>query len=144
MSGKRRLSVSVQEQIGSAGGRLCVFLTFSSCSSRQDAGTASGASHNATPTVDAVKVIARKLETTVRLLGELQAYEVVSVFPKTAGFVDSIPVDRGSRVKKGDLIARLVAPEVTSQRVEAESKVQNAEAQHLEAVLPRRPCGAQG
>jgi RND family efflux transporter MFP subunit len=106
-----------------ASGLLCVFLTFSSCSSRQDAGTASGASHNATPTVDAVKVIARKLETTVRLLGELQAYEVVSVFPKTAGFVDSIPVDRGSRVKKGDLIARLVAPEVTSQRVEAEAQL---------------------
>ena len=131
---KWRLSVSVLKQIGLAGGLLCVFLAFSSCSSRQDAGTSSGASHDATPTVDAVKVIARKLETTVRLPGELQAYEVVSVFPKTAGFVDSIPVDRGSRLKKGDLIARLVAPEVTSQRVEAESKVQNAEAQRLEAV----------
>ena len=98
MSEKWRLSVSVQKQIGLAGGLLCAFLPFSSCGSRQEPGTVSGASHDATPTIDAVKVIARKLEITVRLPGELQAYEVVSVFPNTAGFVDSIPVDRGSRL----------------------------------------------
>jgi len=42
-------------------------------------------------------------------------------------------VDRGSRVKTGQLIARLVAPEIASQRAEAQAKVQSAEAQRIEA-----------
>lgn len=125
--------ISLLRQIGLVGGLFLMFAVFTSCSSRQDAGTASGGSPDTIPTVDAVKVVARKLDTTVRLPGELQAYEVVSIFPKTPGFVDSIFVDRGSLVKKGDPIARLVAPEITSQRAEGESKVQNAEAQRAEA-----------
>ena len=62
------------------------------------------------PTVDTVKVASRKLAITVRLPGELQAYEMVSIYPKVTAFVDSISVDRGSVVKSGQLMARLVAP----------------------------------
>ena len=85
------------------------------------------------PTVDTVKVASRKLAITVRLLGELQAYEVVSLYPKVTAFVDSIKVDRGSVVKSGQLMARLVAPELAAQRAEAQSKLQGAEAQRVEA-----------
>jgi RND family efflux transporter MFP subunit len=86
-----------------------------------------------TPTVDAVKVSSRKLAITVRLPGELQAYEVVSIYPKVTAFVDSISVDRGSMVKSGQLMARLVAPELAAQRAEGQSKLQGAEAQRVEA-----------
>ena len=82
--------------------------------------------------VDATKVVARKLAVTVRLPGELQPYEVVAVFPKVTAFVDSISVDRGSVVKAGQLMARLVAPEIAAQRAEAESKLQGANAQRAE------------
>src|SRR5207244_13602658 len=44
-------------------------------------------------------------------------------------FVKSIDVDRGSRVRSGQLIIRLEAPELVSQRAEAQSKLQAAEAQ---------------
>jgi len=84
-------------------------------------------------TVDVVKVASRKLSITSRLPGELQAYEAVAVFPKVTAYVDSISVDRGSRVKAGQLMARLVAPEVAAQRAEAQSKLQAAEAQRAEA-----------
>jgi RND family efflux transporter MFP subunit len=80
-----------------------------------------------------VRVISKKLAIAVRLPGELQAYESVAVFPKVTAYVDSISVDRGSRVKTGQLMARLVAPEVAAQRAEAQSKLQAAEAQHAEA-----------
>jgi membrane fusion protein (multidrug efflux system) len=40
-------------------------------------------------------------------------------------------VDRGSRVKKGELIAQLEAPELVAQRSEADSKYQGAESQLL-------------
>src|SRR5256886_14151029 len=62
-----------------------------------------------------------------------RSYEAVAVFPKVTAYVDSISVDRGSRVKAGQLMARLVAPEVAAQRAEAQSKLQAAEAQRAEA-----------
>jgi membrane fusion protein, multidrug efflux system len=85
------------------------------------------------PTVEVVKVTARKLAITMRLPGELTPYEVVAVYPKVTAFVDSITVDRGSVVKSGQLMARLVAPELAAQRAEAQSKLQGAEAQKVEA-----------
>jgi membrane fusion protein (multidrug efflux system) len=43
--------------------------------------------------------------------------------------VKSIGVDRGSRVRTGELLARLEAPELLAHRAEAQSKLQAAEAQ---------------
>jgi membrane fusion protein, multidrug efflux system len=86
-----------------------------------------------TPSVEVTKVASRKLAITVRLPGELQPYEVVAIYPKVTAFVDSISVDRGSLVKTGQLMARLVAPEIAAQRAEAQSKLQGAEAQRGEA-----------
>jgi RND family efflux transporter MFP subunit len=83
----------------------------------------------AAPTVAVAKVQAQKLNITVHLPGELQPYEVVAIYPKVTGFVKWIGVDRGSRVKAGDLIARLEAPELVAQRAEAQAKLQSAEAQ---------------
>jgi RND family efflux transporter MFP subunit len=47
--------------------------------------------------------------------------------------VDRVEVDRGSTVKKGQLLAVLSAPEMAAQLAEAESKVQAIEAQRAEA-----------
>ena len=116
---------------------LSVVASFcASCSSNTGAPTPSGsaqAASSSVPTVDVVKVASRKLSITVRLPGELQPYEVVAVYPKVTAFVESISVDRGSIVKEGQLMAKLVAPELAAQRAEAESKLQSAEAQRLEA-----------
>src|SRR6266699_6080493 len=115
---------------------LILSTTLSCCAS---CGTNSGSSTSAqgtaspTPTVEVAKVTSKKLSIATRLPGELQAYEAVAVFPKVTAYVDSISVDRGSRVKAGQLMARLVAPEVAAQRAEAQSKLQAAEAQRAEA-----------
>lgn len=81
------------------------------------------------PRVEVAMVVTQKLAITVHLPGEIDPYEVVAVFPKVTGFVKSIEVDRGSRVRTGQLIIRLEAPELVSQRAEAQSKLQVAEAQ---------------
>jgi len=104
-----------------------------SCGSNSDSNTKAQASAPATPTVEVTKVSAKTLSITTRLPGELQAYEIVAVFPKVTAYVDSISVDRGTHVKSGQLMARLVAPEVAAQRAEAQSKLQAAEAQRAEA-----------
>ncbi len=63
------------------------------------------------------------------LPGELVAYESVAIHPRVSGFVKTVAVDRGSVVRKGDLLVTLDAPEVVAQRAEAQSKRQSAEAQ---------------
>ncbi len=104
-------------------------------SETRNAATAAGAQGEtqSAPTVDVAKVVSQKLAITVRLPGELQPYEVVAIYPKVMGFVKWIGVDRGSRVKNGELISRLEAPELTSQSAEAQAKLQSAEAQLVQA-----------
>jgi membrane fusion protein (multidrug efflux system) len=84
---------------------------------------------NAPTDVDVVKVVTRKLDSTVTLPGELTPYEMVAIYPKVTGYVKWIGVDRGSRVKQGELLAQLEAPELISQRAESESKLQAAQSQ---------------
>src|SRR5207245_2915279 len=104
-----------------------------SCGSKSNSGAAAQATAAPPPTVEVAKVSSKKLSIMVRLPGELQAYEAVAVCPKVSAYVDSISVDRGSRVKTGQLMARLVAPELAAQRAEAQSKLQAAEAQRAES-----------
>src|SRR6266540_2671586 len=76
-----------------------------------------------TPTVDVVPVVARRLDTTIRLPAEIYPYESVALYPRVNGFVDEVRVDRGDHVRKGQVLARLAAPELAAQRAEAESKL---------------------
>ncbi|HEX8712959.1 MAG TPA: efflux RND transporter periplasmic adaptor subunit [Terracidiphilus sp.] len=81
--------------------------------------------------VETVAVTSRNLDMTISLPGELQAFEEVRVFPKVTGFVKWIGVDRGSVVKKGQLLATLTAPEIVAQKAEAQAKVLSAENQRI-------------
>src|SRR5271169_201830 len=107
-----------------------------SCTQRQTgaalaAGPTSSSSGGtgATPQVDVVRVLSQKLSTTVKLPAQLVPYQMVDVYPKVTGFVKWIKVDRGSKVKEGEQITQLEAPELLAQRAEAESKYQSAESQ---------------
>lgn len=53
------------------------------------------------------------------LPGELKPYEEVVIYPKVKGFVKKIFVDRGSEVKKGQLLAILEAPELSQHYLSA-------------------------
>ncbi len=84
-------------------------------------------------TVDVTRVVSQKLSLTVRLPGEITPYEAVALYPKVTAFVQWIGVDRGSVVKTGQEIVRLIAPELVAQKKEAQSKLQTTEAQRAEA-----------
>jgi RND family efflux transporter MFP subunit len=81
------------------------------------------------PTIEVVRVLEQPLNVTLSLPGELTPYQTVAIYPRVTGFVKTISVDRGSRLRAGDLIAVLEAPELAAQRSEAQSKLQSAEAQ---------------
>lgn len=70
-------------------------------------------------TVEVVAVKSALLSTKLALPAQLLPYESVDLYPKVAGFIEDIRVDRGSRVKKGDLLVRLSAPEVLAQQQQA-------------------------
>jgi membrane fusion protein, multidrug efflux system len=83
--------------------------------------------------VELAKVASRPVERTLRLPGEFFPYQRVELHARVTGFVERVPVDRGSAVKQGDLLVVLSAPEMTAQVVEAEAKAQVAEAHRAEA-----------
>jgi RND family efflux transporter MFP subunit len=85
------------------------------------------------PTVNVTSVVARSLDRPLALPGDLIAYQDVEIRAKVSGFVDSISVDRGSSVRRGQVMALLVAPELAAQRAEAEARIQSARSQRLEA-----------
>jgi membrane fusion protein (multidrug efflux system) len=80
-------------------------------------------------TVEVVPVASQKLATVFTLPAQLVPFQTVDIYPKVTGFLDTIRVDRGSRVRKGELVIRLSAPELVAQRAQAESALRAAEAQ---------------
>ena len=81
-----------------------------------------------TPNVAVVRLRAEKITRVLRLTAELQAYRNVALFPKVSGFLEWIGVDRGSRAKTGEVIVRLIAPEIAAQKQEAEARLAGDEA----------------
>jgi membrane fusion protein (multidrug efflux system) len=68
----------------------------------------------------------KALSSSARLPGQLVPFNEVNLFPKVNGFVKEMLVDRGSVVKKGQLLAVLEAPEM-------ESELQAANSRYLQA-----------
>ena len=83
--------------------------------------------------VRTVEVTSDSTNQTLRLPGELLPYQAVDLHARVAGFVETVRVDRGSSVKKGELLVTLSAPEMQAQLLEAEAKVRALDAQRLEA-----------
>jgi membrane fusion protein, multidrug efflux system len=84
-------------------------------------------------TGDLAPVVSKPVSRTVELPGEFLPFLSVSLHAKVPGYVDRVLVDRGSVVKQGDLLVELSAPEIAAQIAEAQSKVQAADADRLQA-----------
>jgi len=92
--------------------------------SRADGGTAPAPSASAAvPTIEIAKVTSKQLDTTTHLEGELTPWEHVDLYARANGYVSRVLVDRGSHVKKGELLVALTAPELDAQRAEAQAKL---------------------
>ncbi|MCF2507068.1 efflux RND transporter periplasmic adaptor subunit [Dyadobacter sp. CY107] len=62
------------------------------------------------------------------LPGELKPWNKVSIHPKVKGFVKTVNVDRGTMVRKGQILATLEAPEVLSELSQAKAQLIASEA----------------
>jgi membrane fusion protein, multidrug efflux system len=84
-------------------------------------------------TGDMIAVVSKPVSQTIELPGEFLPFQAVSLHAKISGYVDRVLVDRGSVVKQADLLVELSAPERNAQIIEAESKVQAAVADRVQA-----------
>lgn len=69
-----------------------------------------------------------KLSTALNLPGELIALQQVDLYAKVSSFVQTLKVDIGSEVTKGQLLMTLEAPELSSQLAAAKSRLKSQEA----------------
>jgi RND family efflux transporter MFP subunit len=95
--------------------------------------TPSAQSGGAAASIETVKVTSKPLAKTITIPGDLSAYQGVNMHAKVSGFVETITVDRGSWVRKGQVLATLSAPELRAQRAEADAKRLAVSSQHAEA-----------
>jgi RND family efflux transporter MFP subunit len=94
----------------------------------------------AIPTVAVTQPDARALSATIDLPGRLEAYYRAPIFARVSGYLKSWSVDMGARVKAGQVIAEIEAPDLDQQLMQARADLasQEASAKLSEATLSRR------
>ncbi|MDB5016477.1 MAG: efflux transporter periplasmic adaptor subunit [Mucilaginibacter sp.] len=111
---------------------LAVTGLFAACSGNQKPVDLTGQSKKNTGKYEFGTVSEKALSSSANLPGQLVPFNEVNLFPKVNGFVKQLFVDRGSIVKKGQLLMTLEAPEMESQLQAANSRYiqsqENAEA----------------
>ncbi len=73
------------------------------------------------------KIVEQPLASYVKLPGQLRPFEEVNIYAKVNGFVKSMHVDRGSVVRRNQVLMELEAPELESQVQVAMSKFTHAQ-----------------
>jgi RND family efflux transporter MFP subunit len=92
------------------------------------------------PVVRLAPVELANAERTLGIPGEVRAWNQATLYSKVAGYVREVLVDKGSRVKKGDLLARLESPETDQQVLGARADLQLKTVQ-AERARKLRPQG---
>jgi RND family efflux transporter MFP subunit len=83
--------------------------------------------------VELVKVERHSASRTVPLTAELMPYLQTDIEARVPGYVEKVLVDRGSVVRRGQLLVQLSAPEMRSETSALESALHQAEADEAEA-----------
>jgi RND family efflux transporter MFP subunit len=106
---------------------LAVIAVFAACSGNQKPVVLSEKSQHNQSKYEFGKVTEKALSSAASLPGQLIPFNEVNLFPKVNGFVKQLYVDRGSIVKKGQLLMTLEAPEMESQLQAANSRFLQAQ-----------------
>jgi membrane fusion protein, multidrug efflux system len=83
--------------------------------------------------VDVVSVVSRQIDRTSHLPGEILPFQQVAIRARVNGLVEAVRVDRGSEVRKGEVLLVLSAPEMAAQLAEAQARAAAVESQKAEA-----------
>lgn len=72
-----------------------------------------------------------QISSSVNLPGVMQPFEFTMIYPKVSGFVKDVLVDRGSAVRKGQVLIRLEAPEIEEHASAAKLRYTQAHAMFI-------------
>jgi membrane fusion protein (multidrug efflux system) len=94
----------------------------------------------AVPSVAVVRPDTKALQATIDLPGRLEAYNRAPIFARVSGYLKNWNADIGARVKAGDVIAEIEAPDLDQQLLQARADLANqqASAKLSEVTLARR------
>jgi RND family efflux transporter MFP subunit len=127
---------------GLVAGVALVFVVVSGIRAREesDARLKEWTDDQATPTVAVIQPDAKVLNATLDLPGRIEAYSRAPIFARVSGYLKSWSVDIGARVKAGQVIAEIEAPDLDQHLLQARADLasQQASAKLSEATLARR------
>lgn len=110
------------------------------------------AAARAIPTVEVAAPAPRNAGAAVELPGRLEAYARAPLFARVSGYVARWHADIGARVKAGEILAEIEAPDLDQQLFQAQSDLANAQAneqlanvtnQRYQALLPNATVSRQ-
>lgn len=104
---------------------LCASITVLGCDKGEKAHT-STTTKLPTATVSVAHVTSEVAANQIELVGTVQAVEQAEISSKISGNILEITVDLGSRVKKGDLLVKLSAGEISAQVQQAAAQLEQA------------------
>jgi RND family efflux transporter MFP subunit len=108
---------------------VSVNLALAGCRARTDAQAAGPQSPVTTaPTVQVIRPRDETLRSVIRLPGTAQALYRVDVYSRVTGYVTDFTPDRGDRVRKGQVIARIDVPDMPGQLEHARAVIASADA----------------
>jgi len=101
------------------------------CAGRGEAGSKKepAGEEDVTPVVPVARVARADLVSDLTLTAEFEPFQEVDVMAKVAGYLHSITVDIGDRVREGQILATLEIPEMDDELARAAASVDQADAE---------------
>ena len=93
------------------------------------------------PVVHAVAVQSLQPSLQTVLPGELKPWNKTNIFPRVKGYIGMVKADRGTVVRKGQVLAVLEAPELVASLNHARAQEASAEASLIEANAKKKASG---
>jgi len=117
---------------------LIVVVVAISCGKQKDVEQQNSGAKNEAQLVSVASIQSLQPSMNIVLPGELKAWNKSNIHPKVKGYVGQVVVDRGSVVKKGQLLAVLEAPEIVASFNQAQAQVASADANLIEQKAKRK------
>lgn len=112
---------------------LLVSIFVSACSDRTRAGSEASDPAGSKVAVGVVPAQQKDLVRKIALPGTLVAFKEATLYGKVAGYLKSIRVDKGDRVRRGEILAVLEVPEMVKEVDQAQATYQQALADVIRA-----------
>ena len=120
---RRRIARTIGLGAIAAVALLVGFGAWSQSSRNADTVAVLEARKNAVPNVRTMTVVEDKAPRTIELPGSMAAFDYATLFARATGYISVRNVDIGSKVRKGDVLALIAAPDLDQQFDQAKAQL---------------------